>query len=83
LPIIIKAKKQDSLNDVIKKFKKQVAISDIVTKVKDRQYFSKPSKKRAMKKIEMNRLRKRLHSLKLRKNISPEVLDMMRNRLGN
>jgi len=83
LPIIVKVKKQESLNDLIKQFKKQVALSDVVNKVKERQYFIKPAKARAVKKIKMNRLRKRLHSLKLRKNISPEVLEMMRNRLGN
>lgn len=74
LPIIIKAKGNDSTSDVIRKFKKVVAATDIVTKVKDRAFFKKPSQVNQEKKKELRRAKKRLRSLKRMKNISPESI---------
>lgn len=82
MPIIIKAKTGDSTHDVIKKFKKSVANSDIVQKARDRRFFKKPSFKRNVKKTEMRRLRKRSRSLKKMKNISPQALQRINDRLS-
>ncbi|MFZ5376626.1 MAG: 30S ribosomal protein S21 [Patescibacteria group bacterium] len=83
MPVIVKAKKNQSTNDVIRQFRKQTATADIVQIVKDRRYFKKPSQVRAEKTIEMNRLRKRARSLKRMKNISPQVLSRINERLGS
>lgn len=82
MPLIVKAKKNQSANDLIRQFKKVSLISGIVDLVKDRRYFQKPSKKRAIKKIEKIRLQKRARSLKRMKNISPQVLSRINERLG-
>ena len=82
LPIIVKAKKNQSTNDLIRLFRKKAAVADIVQIVRDRRYFKKPSKEKAEKLIEQNRLRKRARSLKKMKNISPTVLARINERLG-
>lgn len=82
MPIIIKAQGNESTNDLIKKFKKATIATDIVQLVKDRRYYQKPSKLRAVTKIQMNRLRKRSRSLKKMKNISPQVIARMEERLS-
>ena len=68
MPIIIKAKSGQNSNDIIRQFKKAVAMTDIVQMVKDRRYFVKPSQIKAVKKQELIRQKKRLRSLKRRKN---------------
>ncbi len=82
MPIIIKAQANDSTGDVTKRFKKASITTDIVQMVKDRRYYQKPSKIRAVRKIEMSRLRKRARSLKKLKNISPQVLTRINERLS-
>jgi len=82
LPIIIKAKKNDSTNDLIKKFKKVTISSNIVQDAKDRRYHQKPSKQKAIKVAQRGRLRKRMKSLKKMKNISPTVIQKMVDRLN-
>ena len=82
LPIIIKAQANDSTSDVIKRFKKASIATDIVQIVKDRRYYRKPSRLRAVHTIEMIRLRKRARSLKKLKNISPQVLARIAERLN-
>lgn len=83
MPIIVKATGNDSTLDVIKKFKKATASSNIVIDSKDRAYYRKPSQIRAVKKIEMKRLRKRSRSLKKMKNISPQTLQRINERLSS
>jgi ribosomal protein S21 len=83
LPIIIKAQGSDSTNDVIKKFKKVMIATDIVQRVKDRRYYIKPAKLKAQKTIEHARLQKRARSLKKMKNVAPQVLVRMKERLGS
>lgn len=83
MPIVIKAQGNDSTQDLIKKFKKAVSMSDVVQKAKDNRYFVKPSQKRKVKKIEMNRLRKRSRSLKKMKNISSTTIQRINDRLGS
>lgn len=81
MPIIIKAKGNDSTNDVIKKFKKAVASADVVQKAKNRTYFQKPSQVKAAKTSARSRMRRRLHSMKRMKNISPETLQRIASML--
>ena len=51
MAIVVKAKANDSTNDLIKRFKKIVVTTDIVQKVKDRQFYQKPSQMKKMKNI--------------------------------
>lgn len=81
MPIVIKAQSGDSTSDVIRKFKKAAAATNVVQNAKDRRYFKKPSKVRAEKKIERNRLRKKARSLKQMKNISSEVIERIHERI--
>jgi ribosomal protein S21 len=83
LPIIIRAQGNDSTSDLIKKFKKITVATDIVQIVKDRRYYQKPSKIKAVKNTEMRRLKKRARSLKRLKNISPQVLARIEERLSS
>lgn len=81
MPIVVKAGPKDSTNDVIRKFKKAAASTNVVQNSKDRRYFSKPSKVRAEKKIQKNRLRKKARSLKKMKNIGQDVIDRIHERI--
>ncbi len=51
--------------------------------VKDRRYYQKPSKIKAVRQTEKRRLRKRIRGLKKMKNISPQVLQKIEERLSN
>lgn len=82
MPIVVLAKAKDTTHDLIKRFKKALGKTDIVQKAKDKQYFQKPSRLRAIKKIEMKRLGRRLRKLKRMKNISPLSLERLAARLG-
>lgn len=82
MPIVIKAKKSDSTNDLIRKFKKAVAATGIVQIVKDRRYFKKPSKIKAEQTATNSRLKRRARSLKKMKNISPAALARINQKLG-
>lgn len=83
MPIVVKAQGSDTTGDVIKKFKKAAASSNVVIIAKDRAFFQKPSRKRAVKKIERKRLQRRARSLKKMKNISPASLERLNERLGS
>lgn len=82
MPIVIRAQGNDSTNDLIKKFKKVTIATDIVQKAKDRRYYQKPAKVKAQRTIEMARLKKRARSLKKMKNVAPQVLVRMQERLS-
>lgn len=82
MPIIIKAQGNDSSFDIIKRFKKAVVASNIVQLTKDRAVFQKPSRVRAVKKIAKNRLQRRVRTLKKMKNISPQVLQRISDRIN-
>jgi ribosomal protein S21 len=82
MAIVIKAKKSDSTNDLIRKFKKAVAATGVVQIVKDRRYYKKPSKVRSEKTATDNRLKRRARSLKKMKNISPQALVRINQKLG-
>lgn len=83
MPIIIKAQSNESTNDLIKKFKKITVATDIVQKAKDRRYYQKPSQVKAVRKIAIQRLKKRMRSLKKMKNISPQALVKMAERISS
>ncbi len=83
MPVVVKAKKNDSYYDLIKRFKKAVSANEIVQKVKDRRYHQKPSKIKSAKTSERNRLRKRLHSLKKMKNVSQNSLERIIERMNS
>lgn len=83
MPIVIRAKKNQSTSDLIRQFKKAVAATGVVQIVKDRRYFQKPSKIKSLKTAEHSRLKKRAHSLKKTKNISPIAIAKIRARLGS
>ncbi len=82
MPVIVKAQGSDSTYDVIKKFKKASASADTVQKARDRRFFQKPSKKRAIKKIEVKRLRRRARSLKKMKNVSAASIQRIMDRIN-
>lgn len=81
MPIVIKADSNDTTGDVIRKFKKAAAATNVVQQAKDRRYHQKPSQLKAQKKIEKNRLRKKMRSLKKTKNIGPEVIERLKERI--
>lgn len=83
LPIIIKAKKNQSTSDVIRQFKKAVAGAGVVQVAKDRRFFQKPSRIKASKVAERSRLKRRARSLKKMKNISPVAISKIQQRLGS
>lgn len=80
MPIVIKAKKNQSTNDVIRQFKKAASATDIVQKAKDRRYFIKPSQVKAQAYNELRRIKKRYRSLKKMKNVAEETLIRFRER---
>lgn len=82
MPIIIKAKPKDNSNSLIREFKKVIAVTDIVQRVRDRRYFQKPSKINSVKKIQKNRLQRKIRVLKHTKNIGADVIDRMTARLN-
>lgn len=83
LPIIIKAKKNQSTSDIIRQFKKVVAGAGVVQVAKDRRFFQKPSRIKASKVAERSRLKRRARSLKKMKNISPVAISKIQQRLGS
>jgi ribosomal protein S21 len=83
LPIVIRAKKNQSTSDLIRQFKKAVVATGVVQIVKDRRYFQKPSKIKSLKTAELSRLKKRAHSLGKTKNISALTIAKIRARLGS
>lgn len=82
MPIIIKANPKSNTNSLIRDFKKIIAVTDIVQRVRDRRYFQKPSKINAIKKIQKNRLQRKIRVLKHTKNIGADVIDRMTARLN-
>lgn len=69
MPIVIKAKQNQSTNDLIRQFKKAATATNIVQFARDTRYFVKPSKKRAIKKEELKKQKKRRRSMKRMKNV--------------
>lgn len=82
MAIVVKAKGSDTTNDLIKKFKKLTVSTDVVQKVKDRQYHLRPSEVKKNNHNEKRRLAKRLRGLKKMKNISPDIISRMHDKLA-
>jgi len=82
MAIVIKNKGSESVNDLIKRFKKATVALDIQTQVKDRQYHLKPSQVRKNNENGNRRLRRRLRGLKKTKNIAPEIITRMNEKLA-
>ena len=82
MAIIVKSTGSDSLGDLVRRFKRQTAIADVAQKARDRQYFQKESRVRSVKKMQHNRLRRRVRSLKRMKNISPATIQRLNERLA-
>lgn len=55
MPIIVKAKKDESTDSVIRKFKKKVLNEDILTEIRKREFHQSPSMIRKEKKNEIKR----------------------------
>lgn len=63
MPIVVKAKKDESTDSIIRKFKKKVLNEDILTEVRKREFHMSPSVIRKEKKNEIKRKKyvERLH----------------------
>ena len=82
MPIIIRAKKGDSTGNLIRKFKKTISAVDLVQITRDRRYFKKPSQIKAEINSEKRHLRKKLKTLKKMKNISPQSLERLKEKIS-
>lgn len=56
---VVRSKKDESNDSVIRRFKKQVLVDQVLTMVKKRDYFLKPSQVRKERKKELERNLKR------------------------
>lgn len=83
MSIIVKNRGNESVNDLIKRFKKISVSLDINTLVRDRQYHLKPSQVRKNAVNDNRRLRRRLRGLKKMKNISPDIITRMHDKLSS
>jgi len=83
MTIVVKNRGNESVGDMVKRFKKISVAMDIQTLVKDRQYHLRPSQVRKNNKNDNRRLRRRLRGLKKMKNISPEIIARMHEKLSS
>ncbi len=65
MPIVVKAKKDESADSIIRKFKKKVLNEDIISEVREREFHKSPSIKRKERNNEIRRKKyvDRLHRL--------------------
>lgn len=61
---IVRSKKDESNDSVIRRFKKQVLVDQVLTEVKKRDYFVKPSQIKKEKKKELERTLRRERALR-------------------
>ena len=83
MTIVVKNLGSETVGDMVKRFKKITVAMDIQTLVKDRQYHLRPSQVRKNNKNDNRRLRRRLRGLKKMKNISPEIIARMHEKLSS
>ncbi len=83
MTIVVKNRGNESVNDLIKRFKKISVSLDVNTLVRDRQYHLKPSQVRKNNVNDNRRLRRRLRGLKKMKNISPDIIARMHDKLSS
>lgn len=67
MPIIVKARKGDDNNQLIRKFKKFLQIDDVVEVVRDRRYHKTDAQKRKEKKSEIKN-RQRIEAYRRQRN---------------
>lgn len=58
MPVVVRAKKDDSNDDVIRRFKKQVVQDQLLTEVRKREYYKKPSRLKQEKRKEIEHRKK-------------------------
>jgi small subunit ribosomal protein S21 len=58
---VVKAKKDEPADSVIRRFKKKVLESQILTELKKREYYIKPSEEKKERKKELEKKRRRYH----------------------
>lgn len=61
---VVRAKKDENNDSVIRRFKKQVLVDQVLSMVKRKDYFVKPSELRKERKKEMERNRRREQHLR-------------------
>lgn len=61
MPVVVKAKKNDSTNDLIKRFKRLTIVANVLDIAKEREFYFKPS---AKKNIQMNEIKRQKRRLK-------------------
>jgi len=59
MPIVVKSRRDDSTDNVIKKFKKLSVIENVVGKARDREFYKKPALLRKEHNKELERLKRR------------------------
>jgi ribosomal protein S21 len=82
MTIVVRNRGSEPANELVKRFKKISVALDVQQLVKDRQYFLKPSQIRKNNKNDNRRLRRRLRGLKKMKNMSPEIIVRMNDKLS-
>jgi ribosomal protein S21 len=82
MTIVVKNRGSENVNDLIKRFKKISIALDVQQLVKDRQFYLKPSQVRKNNVNDNRRLRRRLRGLKKMKNISPDIINRMHDKLA-
>lgn len=82
MPVVITSSGKDSTHDLIKRFKKATAAAGIVQQAKDKRFHIKKAKIRAEKKIQTNRLKRRVRSLKRMKNVPSSVITRLTERIS-
>ena len=82
MTIVVKNRGSENVHDLVKRFKKISIALDVQQLVKDRQFYLKPSQVRKNNKNDNRRLRRRLRGLKKMKNISPDIINRMHDKLS-
>lgn len=61
LATIVRAKKDESTDNVVRRFKRRAVIDDTITQVRDREFYKKPAllRKEQKKEIERRKFRER------------------------
>lgn len=73
MPSIVRAKRDESTDSVIKRFKRRMMIDNILTLVKEKEFYKKPALKRKdhNKEIERRKYRERMERQKSSKKSRP------------
>ena len=58
MPVVVKAKRDDSNDDVIRRFKKQVIQDQVLTETRKHEFYKKPSRLKQEKRKELEHRKK-------------------------